>query len=404
MLYAARHNFWSEPTAMQTPPPAFFDLDSKELMACTAKDSPFPKCWILQDGSIRYGNTTFQTTFCKPNEALPFFYDMEMGLDINNWGHRWRSIIQLSHFETEALLKQADEAYTKYRLLFYPTVFNGETLLSLWMVEQTEEETPSNSSHDSAMIHAALEYSQDAIWDWDLVSNQVYYSEQAYRQWGYTRKEFPGTLSAFESVVHPDDFAFIQSAVYNHINHNEPYHVEYRIRCKSGDYRWFMSKGSAIRNKQGVAVRFVGINADIHHLKSLSAELNRQREEYKLLLDNIPACIFYKDDKNNIILANQRACESIGLPAHKIEGRSTLQFFPQELAHQYYQDDMEVIHSNMPKRNIIEPYKTPVGETRWMRTDKIPLPERPDGSRTLLVVAFDVTEEMHHAEISTPKD
>src|SRR5262249_62249032 len=93
--------------------------------------------------------------------------------------------------------------------------------------------------------------------------------------------------------------------------------------------------------------------------------------EMEVLLDSMPAFIWYKDCETRILRANCLAAESMGLSVDQLEGRSTYDLYPDE-AVQYHQDDLEVIRSGKPKLGIVEIMTTASGEKRWVRTDKIP--------------------------------
>ena len=113
--------------------------------------------------------------------------------------------------------------------------------------------------------------------------------------------------------------------------------------------------------------------------------------ELRAVLDNVPARIWYKDDKNTVLRANKAALESVNLsdPA-EVEGKATEDLFP-EMAAKYLADDLDVIESGKARRNIIESYAPKDGKQGWISTDKIPMTSR-DGERFILAVATDITE------------
>ena len=121
------------------------------------------------------------------------------------------------------------------------------------------------------------------------------------------------------------------------------------------------------------------------------AEINRLSDERKTLIDNVPAMIWYKDTKNNFIRVNPAGARIFGVPAEEIEGKSAFDLFP-DAAKQYYQDDLEVIRSGMPKLGIIEQMQTARGKNLWVRTDKIPLMDETMQTVGLLVFAVDITD------------
>jgi PAS domain S-box-containing protein len=134
-----------------------------------------------------------------------------------------------------------------------------------------------------------------------------------------------------------------------------------------------------------------GIVRDITARKEAEARLLQQQIEQQVLLDLIPAMVWYKDSHNRILRANRRAAESLHKTVAEIEGRHTDEFYPEE-AERYHQDDLEVIVSGRAKLGIVEPYQTGSGEKRWVQTDKVPYLDTKGNVIGVLVFAQDITE------------
>lgn len=134
-----------------------------------------------------------------------------------------------------------------------------------------------------------------------------------------------------------------------------------------------------------------GIIRDITLRKQAEAKLLQQQIEQQVLLDLIPAMVWYKDIHNRILRVNRRAAESINKSVAEVEGQSTYELYPEE-AEQYYQDDIQVIASGKPKLGIIELYQSASGEKRWVQTDKVPYRDAQGNVIGVLVFAQDITE------------
>lgn len=128
-------------------------------------------------------------------------------------------------------------------------------------------------------------------------------------------------------------------------------------------------------------------------MPSASPRLGDQWDDLRVILDSVPAFIWYKDADNRILRANRLAAESMGLSVAEIEGASTYDLYPEEAA-KYHQDDLEVIRSGRPKLGIIEPLLTATGEKRWIRTDKVPYHDEAGNVIGVIVFAVDITERV----------
>jgi PAS domain S-box-containing protein len=118
----------------------------------------------------------------------------------------------------------------------------------------------------------ALAGSTDGLWDWDLLSETVFYSDRFREILGYASEEFPAAIDSFRNRLHPEDAEATWAAIQRHLQERVPYKVEYRLRAKSGEYLWFLARGQAIWNTEGKAIRMSGSIQDITERKQ--AELN----------------------------------------------------------------------------------------------------------------------------------
>jgi PAS domain S-box-containing protein len=136
--------------------------------------------------------------------------------------------------------------------------------------------------------------------------------------------------------------------------------------------------------------------SDISKRRQAEADLQRQQEELKIILDSVPAMIFYKDQENRFIRTNKALTEATGLPKEDMEGKSVFDLYPAQ-AEYYWKDDQEVMRSGKPKRNIVETLETPEG-VRCVQTDKIPYCD--DQGNIIGVVGFsiDITERIQAEE------
>ncbi|AFL74888.1 PAS domain-containing protein [Thiocystis violascens] len=121
-----------------------------------------------------------------------------------------------------------------------------------------------------------------------------------------------------------------------------------------------------------------------------NAALQQLQQEQELILDSVPALIWYKDTANRILRVNAAVAQSLGLPKSRIEGHHSAEFYPDD-AERYYRDDLIVIETGVPRYGIDEPYRLPSGERRWIRTDKIPLKDAAGRVTCILAMAIDIT-------------
>ena len=111
-----------------------------------------------------------------------------------------------------------------------------------------------------------------------------------------------------------------------------------------------------------------------HITKLLQAEneLKKQKEEFEMIFNLVPAQIWYKDTHNSFIRVNRQVCTDLGLTENEITGHAAEEIFP-SFAQKYFDDDLEVFNSGRPKLDVIEQINTCAGKLKWVHTDKYPV-------------------------------
>ncbi len=123
----------------------------------------------------------------------------------------------------------------------------------------------------------AIDGANAGLWDWNISSGEVYFSEQWKKMLGYEDEDIPPELSGWRNLLHPDDEATALQTIQKYFDKKtDEYRLEHRLRCKDGQYRWILAKGICIWDSQGNPLRMTGWHVDIHELRSTVDELKRR--------------------------------------------------------------------------------------------------------------------------------
>jgi chemotaxis protein methyltransferase CheR len=133
----------------------------------------------------------------------------------------------------------------------------------------------------------ALAGATDGLWDWDILSDTVFYSDRFREILGYSFEEFPATIDSFSRRLHPEDAEAIWEAIERHLKERVAYKVEYRLQTKSGEYLWFLARGQAIWNTEGKAIRMSSFIQDITERKQAELNLKAALSEIKELKEKL---------------------------------------------------------------------------------------------------------------------
>ncbi|MFQ5655263.1 MAG: putative bifunctional diguanylate cyclase/phosphodiesterase, partial [Planctomycetota bacterium] len=108
----------------------------------------------------------------------------------------------------------------------------------------------------------------DGLWDWNLETDEVFFSPRWKSMLGYSTEDIAPTADAWFDLVHPDHLPALRSRIQKHLDgvtsHFEDSH---RIRMKTGSYRWVLARGIADRDADGNPRRMAGSQTDTTHRK-----------------------------------------------------------------------------------------------------------------------------------------
>src|SRR3989339_582772 len=127
----------------------------------------------------------------------------------------------------------------------------------------------------------ALDGSGDGVWDWNAVTNKVYFSPQWKKMLGYDDTDIGNDLSEWDTRVHPEDRSSVFADLKLHLDGKTPFYLnEHRMRCKDGTYKWILDRGKVVnKNSAGAVVRVIGTHTDISARKKFEEEQRKTQEQ-----------------------------------------------------------------------------------------------------------------------------
>ncbi|MGN6668007.1 MAG: PAS domain-containing protein [Trinickia sp.] len=121
------------------------------------------------------------------------------------------------------------------------------------------------------------------LWDWNPQTDEIYFSPHFKRIMGYEENELANERRVYLRMIDERDLERVTQSLTAHLKEHLRYDVEYRVRTKSGEWRWVHSRGQALWNEAGVAYRMVGWIMDITDRKQDEEALRNSREEMRRL-------------------------------------------------------------------------------------------------------------------------
>ncbi|TAN44107.1 MAG: PAS domain S-box protein [Nitrospirae bacterium] len=163
----------------------------------------------------------------------------------------------------------------------------------------------------------ALEGSGDGVWDWNLQTNEVFFSRRWKEMLGFEDHEIPNHIDSWDKRVHPDDLVWVTEEIWKCFRgETSVYITEHRVLCKDGTYKWILDRGKIVSYTQdGKPLRMVGTHSDI-------SERKRSEAEYRAILRTTRDGFWIVDMQGRFIDVNDSYCNLIGYTREELLGMS----------------------------------------------------------------------------------
>lgn len=117
----------------------------------------------------------------------------------------------------------------------------------------------------------------DAIWDWNLYSDEIWWNDGIQKLFGYTAEEMGGDISSWKQRLHPDDAERVLRDIQQHIDTGKAHWTdEYRFRRKDGTFAYVIDRGYVVYDQDEMPIRMIGSMMDVTERKSLEDQLTHQ--------------------------------------------------------------------------------------------------------------------------------
>ncbi len=234
-------------------------------------------------------------------------------------------------------------------------------------------------------LEAAASGASEGLWDWDLKEDIVFVSVAWKEMLGIRAKE---TVSNhhWETLLHDDDreraIAHFKDFIQGNVDH---YNQEFRLRHRNGEYRWILSKATAIRDAHGIPTRVSGSHTDITEQKKAANALEHSERKYRNLFQNsLVAMGTMRPDLTEILEGNEKFWTFLEVQESQ---RASFQFRDILLKRQR-KDLIEVISREGAVDNFELQLKISEDEDRWVLINAVYYPEE----ETVDFVLKDITQ------------
>ncbi|MDK9708892.1 MAG: PocR ligand-binding domain-containing protein [Desulforhopalus sp.] len=191
-------------------------------------------------------------------------YGREIGIDEEQIAKAFQEVPAMSrrHFE-----EISEMLFTLAKRLSATAYRNLQQARFIADLKGTEEKL----RHSENRLRFALEGANDGLWDADLKTGTVFFSQRSQEILGHSSDDAANALSDWRSLVHPDDFEKTWALIVAHMKKRTPIlRIEHRLHMKNGSWKWVLTRGKVVEwAEDGRALRLTGTLTDINDRKKI---------------------------------------------------------------------------------------------------------------------------------------
>ena len=240
-----------------------------------------------------------------------------------------------------------------------------------------------------ARLKGIVDSVDQMIWSTTPDGYHDFYNQRWYDYTGVPQGSTDG--AGWNDMFHPDDQGRAWGVWRNCLDTGEPYHIEYRLRHRSGEYRWVLGRAQPVRDDGGRIARWYGTCTDIHDLKLAEAALRESEARFRNMADSAPALIWACDAEAAPTFVNWRYEHEFGITPERIQNGYWRHMVHPEDVDTFEAAFMQAFRSHSDFERDFRA-KNLAGEYRWLRCAGTP---RRDGEGRFLGYVgcnVDVTE------------
>ena len=251
---------------------------------------------------------------------------------------------------------------------------------------------------NEARLSDAQRLAQIGNWEWNLLTNHVWWSDETYRIFGVTPQDYVPSFETNGKFIHPDDFARYGKSFEHSLQTGESLDIDIRLVTNDGLLKHCHAKGKLIYDDSAQPTRFIGTIMDITERKQAEEKLKNQMQFIATLIDNIPSPFFFKDTAGKYLGCNHAFEKFYGISREEIMGKSVYDMAPIEIASKYAEKDQELF--DRPGSQTYEwMVKNANGSVREVIFNKATFMDSSGNVAGLVGIILDITERKRTEDV-----
>lgn len=297
-------------------------------------------------------------------------------------GDNWRGICQNT--------KKNGDTYCGYASVVAVKNESDKTInilkISIDISEQIEAVNTLRRSE--ARLSEAQRIAHLGNWDWDILNNKLWWSDEIYRIFGLIPNEFEANYESFLNAIHPEDLEAVKKGVDQALKDNKPYSIVHRIILKDGGERTVHEQAEVTFDDSGQPVRMAGTVHDVTYFKKTEHELKK----LSILMKQNVNIVFITDPNGVIEDVNPMFEEITGYSSEDAVGKNPSILKSGETQWEEYKILWNTLKSGKTWRGIFKNRKKD-GNYYWASNVVSPIINEKGEITNFLTIQEDITEK-----------
>ncbi|MDZ5461521.1 PAS domain S-box protein [Azohydromonas lata] len=246
------------------------------------------------------------------------------------------------------------------------------------------------ASESDARFRIVARATVDAVWDWDLASDELRWNEAVCALFGYDAEAVEPSVAWWAAHIHPEDRERVMAGIRAVMDGGgSAWRDEYRFQRADGGWALIDDRGYVMRDAAGRALRMVGAMHDVTGHRRTEGELQRMRSYLENIIDSMPSVLVGVDAQGLVTQWNGSAERVSGIAAAQAVGRPFTELLPA------YAGLMDKVRCAIAERVPVRAERQVVeqgGETRFL--DVMTYPLTANGAVGAVIRVDDVSERV----------
>lgn len=208
----------------------------------------------------------------------------------------------------------------------------GQPLNSLAIIQDVTEKNAIAQAlrANEERLTLATSVNEIGIWEFDLLSGRMAWSDTMFAVFGGARSTFGGKLEDWSHKIHPDDLTRAEWEFQKAIETLAPMDFDFRVFGERGEVRFVNTRGMVVKDAQGNATRMLGTSYDITERKAVERALQQSEQSLRTIANNLPILISHIDADYRYTFANNNYQTWYSL-ADSPEGKTVAEVFGEQV-------------------------------------------------------------------------